>query len=87
MMALQIITPEAIRLVEELSRRTGKSAEAVVESALREQFDRLQDEEEEAQRRKEIYALVQEIRALAKEGPGLIRDPGELLFGDDGLPN
>lgn len=85
-MVLQIEAPETIRMIEELAQRTGKSAEAVVESALREQFDRLQDEDEEGERRAEIYALVQELRALFKESPGLIRDPGELLYGDDGLP-
>jgi hypothetical protein len=85
-MALQIKAPETIRLVEELSRRTGKSAEADVESALQEQIDRLREEDAEAQRRAEIYALVHELRALFKETPGLIRDPGELLYGDDGLP-
>jgi hypothetical protein len=85
-MALQIKAPNTIRLIEELARRTGKSAEALVESVLREQLDRLQDEDAEAQRRAEIYALVDEIRALNREKPGLIRDPGELLYGEDGLP-
>lgn len=86
-MALQIEAPKTIQLIEELSRLTGKSAEDVVESALREQFDRLQDEDAEAQRRAEIYALVRELQALVKESPGVIQDPGELLYGEDGLPN
>jgi hypothetical protein len=34
-MALQIDAPETIRLVEELARRTGNSAETVVEIAVR----------------------------------------------------
>ena len=85
-MALQINAPETIHLVEELSRRTGKSAEAVVESALREQFDRLQDQDAEAQRRAEIYALVHELAAAIKESGVPLEDPDELLYGEDGLP-
>jgi hypothetical protein len=85
-MALQIEAPETIRLVEELSRRTGKSAEIVVENALQAEFDRLQEAEEEAQRRAEIYALVKELGALFRETPDLATDPGELLYGEDGLP-
>jgi hypothetical protein len=85
-MALQTVTPETIRLIEELSLRTGMSDEHVVESALREQFDRLRDEDAEAQRREDIYALVDELRALVKDSPGLLRDPGEVLYGEDGLP-
>lgn len=85
-MALQIEAPETIRLVEELARRTGESAEIVVENALRAEFERLQDSEEEAQRRAEIYALVKELGALFRETPNLVTDPGELLYGEDGLP-
>lgn len=79
-MALQIESPETIRMIEDLSRRTGKSPEAVVESALREQYARLRDEDSEAWQRVEIYALVDELRALVKESPEPIRDPGKLLF-------
>ncbi len=88
-MALRIEAPATIRLIEELSRRTGKSAEDVVEDALREQFDRLRserDEESEAQRRADIYALAFELRALVKETPQRVQDPGDLLYGEDGLP-
>jgi hypothetical protein len=85
-MALRIETPETLRMIEDLSRRTGRSPEAVVESALREQLDRLQGEESEARQRVEIYALVDEVRALVKESPGPIRDPGDILYGEDGLP-
>jgi hypothetical protein len=85
-MALQIDAPDTIRLIEELARRTGESAETVVEHALRAEFDRLQDSDEEAQRRAEIYALVKELGALFRETPNLITDPGELLYGEDGLP-
>ena len=85
-MALQIEAPETIRLVEELARRTGESAEIVVENALRAEVERLKESEEEVQRRAEIYALVKELGALFRETPNLATDPGELLYGEDGLP-
>lgn len=85
-MALQITAPEAIRLAKELSRRTGKSTDDIVESALREEFNRLQEQDEEAQRRAEIYALVADLRALVKKSRKQIHDPGEVLYGEDGLP-
>lgn len=85
-MALQIEAPDTIRLVEELARRTGRSPESDSEVTRREQFDRLQDSEEEAERRAEIYALVNELRALFRETPDLVTDPGDLLYGEDGLP-
>lgn len=85
-MVVEIKAPNADWLVEELSRRTGKSADDIVERALQEQFDRLHDEDAEARRRAEIYALVAELRALVKKSPGPIHDPGEVLYGEDGLP-
>ena len=85
-MALQIEAPETIRLIEELARRTGESAEAVVENALRAEFDRLEESEDEARRRAEIYTLINELGALFRETPDLVTDPGKLLYGEDGLP-
>lgn len=85
-MALQIEAPQTIRLVEELARRTGKSAETVVENAVQAEFDRLQEFEEEAQRRAEIYALVKELGDLFRETPDLVTDPAELLYDENGLP-
>ena len=85
-MALQIEAPQTIRLVEELARRTGTSAETVVENAVQAEFNRLQQSEEEAQRRAEIYALVKELGALFRETPDLVTDPAELLYDENGLP-
>jgi hypothetical protein len=85
-MVVEIKAPKAVWLVEELSRRTGKSADDIVETALQAQFDRLRDEDEEEQRRAEIYALVNELRALVKKSPEQIRDPADVLYGEDGLP-
>lgn len=85
-MVLQIQRPEILRLVEELSRRTGMNAEAVVESALQEQFDRLEEQGAEAERRAQIYALVAELQAAFRDHPEAAVDPDELLYGEDGLP-
>lgn len=85
-MALQIEAPATIRLIEDLSRRTGESAETVVEVALRERLARLRTPEEEAERRAEVYALVHELAGYFREAPDLETDHGKLLYGDDGLP-
>ncbi|MDF3039216.1 MAG: hypothetical protein K0Q71_1922 [Thermomicrobiales bacterium] len=79
-MALQIDAPETIRLVEELARRTGNSAETVVEIAVRAEFDRLQESKEEAQLRAEIYTLVKELGALFRKTPDLVTAPAEPLL-------
>ena len=85
-MALQLEAPETIRLVEDLSRRTGEDVETVVRVALQERLARLRTPEEEAERRARVYELVRELQAHAREHPGAIVDPGEFLYGEDGLP-
>ncbi len=85
-MVIEIRTPEAVRLAEEISRRTGKSTDDVVERALRELFERTQDDAGEAERHSEIYALVHELRARIRRSAEPIHDPGEFLYGEDGLP-
>jgi hypothetical protein len=85
-MALQIEAPETIRKIEEIVRRTGKSAETVIENAVRAELDRLQEAEEEAKRRAEIHALMKELGDLFRETPDLVTDPGELLYDENGLP-
>lgn len=85
-MALQIEAPATIRLIEELARRTGESAETVVEVALRERLARLRTPEEEAARRARVYAIIHELAGYAREAPELVTDHGELLYGEDGLP-
>lgn len=85
-MVIEIKTPEAVRLAEELSRRTGKSTDDVIERALRELFERTQSNEAEAERDSEIYAIVHELRARIKRSAEPIQDPGVFLYGEDGLP-
>jgi hypothetical protein len=85
-MALQIETPETIRLIEEVSRRTGEQAEIAVQVAMQERLARLRTAEEEAERRARVYALVHELQAAFKEHPEAIVDHAELLYGEDGLP-
>ena len=85
-MALQIEAPETIRLVEELSRRTGEGVETVVRVAVQERLARLRTPEEEAERRARVYSLVHELAGYFKEAPELITDHDKLLYGEDGLP-
>ncbi len=84
-MALQIETPETIRLVEELSRRTGESPEAVIDAAVREQLKRLRAVEARIARKAELQALVDRLASRFEE-PYRTLDPGEWLYGEDGLP-
>jgi antitoxin VapB len=86
-MTLQIQTPTAIRLVQELSEITGEPIDTAVEIAARERIERLRLSDEEAQRRAEIYALVRQLQAMFKEHPEIETDHGKLLYGEDGLPN
>lgn len=85
-MALQLESPETIRLIEEVSRRTGESSETAVAVALQERLARLRTPEEEAERRARVHALVRELQAAFKAHPEAIVDHGELLYGEDGLP-
>jgi hypothetical protein len=85
-MALQIEAPDTIRIIEDLSRRTGESPETVVRVAVQERLARMRTPEEEAERRARVYALVHELAEYFKEAPELITDHGELLYGEDGLP-
>jgi len=85
-MALQIQTPETIRLVEELAWRTGESAEAVVEIAVREWLDRLQALEARKKREAELQALADSLAARFKASGQPLIDHSDLLYGEDGLP-
>jgi antitoxin VapB len=78
--------PETIRLIEELSRRTGQSAERVVEVALAERLVRLRTPEEEEQRRARLQAIVESLQAQFKASGLPMIDHGELLYDEDGLP-
>jgi hypothetical protein len=92
---LEIVNPTILRLVTEISERTGETSEAVIETALLEHLERLQSaqplpdeqiDEAEKLRRERVYALVSDMRRRIK-GTGVeIPDPGEYLYGEDGLP-
>ena len=85
-MALQIETPETIRLVEELARRTGESPEAAINSAVRERLRRLETPEMREKRRAELQALVDSLAARFKASGQPLIDHGDLLYDEDGLP-
>ena len=92
---LEIVNPTILRLVTEISGRTGETSETVIETALLEHLERLQSaqpvpeeqiDEAEKERRERVYALVNDIRRRIKETGVDIPDPGEYLYGEDGLP-
>ena len=85
-MALQIEAPETIQLIEDVSRRTGESAETVVRVAVQERLARMRTPEEEAARRAKVYALIDELAGYRNDAPEMTTDHGELLYGEDGLP-
>jgi len=80
------LEPETVRLIEELSLRTGESPETAVQEALRERLARFRTPEEEAERRAEIYALVRDLQARFKAHPDAVVDIDELLYGESKLP-
>jgi antitoxin VapB len=85
-MAVQIEAPETIQVIRELAQRTGQSEERAVDVAVRERLARLRTPEEDAERRTRVYALVHELATMIKESGVPLEDPGELLYGEDGLP-
>ena len=84
-MVLQIEAPESIRLVEELSRRTGENSEQIVETALREQLERVWAVEARIARKAELQELIDRLASRFEE-PYRSLDPGDWLYGEDGLP-
>ena len=73
-MALQISNPRIIRLVAEMSERTGEDAEAVIETALLEQLKPLP----------QAPQATAEVHQDADDEDGLPRE-GEIVYGDDGI--
>ncbi len=84
-MALQIETPEAMRMIEELAQRTGETSTEIVETALRERLERVRAVEARIARKAELQALVDRLASRFEE-PYRSIDPGEWLYGEDGLP-
>lgn len=75
-MALQTSNPRIIRLVTEVSERTGEDAEAVIETALLERLERLPQatkaaveghlDAAEKERWERVYALVRDMQRRYK---------------------
>lgn len=80
------LEPETIRLIEELSLRTGESPETAMQVAIRERLARFRTPEEEAERRAQIYALVRNLQARFKAHPEAVIDIDEFLYDENGLP-
>lgn len=79
------LEPETIRLIEELSLRTGESPETALQVALQERLARFRTPEEEAERRAQLYALVRSLQARFKAHPEVMVDLDELLYGESKL--
>lgn len=80
------LEPETIRLIEELSLRTGEGPESAMQAALRERLARFRTPEEEAERRAQLYALVRDLQARFKAHPNAVVAIDELLYDENGLP-
>jgi hypothetical protein len=85
-MVLLIEAPETIRVIEELSRRTGRTLEREVDIAVRERLARLRTPEEEDERRARVYEAVKQLQTAVKESGVSVPDHGELLYDENGLP-
>lgn len=86
---LKIVNPTIIRLVSDVSERTGESAETVLEVALLERLERLSASEAtatESARQERIYAAVRDLQDGFRKYPEARIDHAELLYGEDGLP-
>ena len=85
-MALQIETPEAMRMIDEIAQRTGETSTEVVESALRERLERVRAVEVRIARKEELQALADSLAARFRASGQPLLDHGDLLYGEDGLP-
>jgi hypothetical protein len=85
-MTLRIESPQILRLINQISALTGEGAETVVAVALRERLELLDEAEAEAQRWREVYALVRELGATFREAGISSVDHGELLYDENGFP-
>ncbi|MCG9894686.1 MAG: type II toxin-antitoxin system VapB family antitoxin [Fimbriimonadaceae bacterium] len=77
-MALNIKNAEIHRMAHELARRTGKSLTQAVGDALRRELERAPRETPDR-----MTTALAELRKSLKRP---LEDPGDLLFGEDGLP-
>lgn len=92
---LEIVNPRILRLVTEVSERTGESSEAVIETALLERLERLKSTQplpeeqldaEERERHERVYALVRDMQRRYKDSGINLPDHADLLYDENGLP-
>ncbi len=92
---LEIVNPKILRLVTEISERTGEDAEAVIETALLERLERLpktpraagKDHLDADQARWErVDALIRDMQKRYKESGVKLPDHADLLYDENGLP-
>ena len=81
--SLNIKSPEADALVEELARLTGESKTRAVIAALRERLDRTRRESDRQRLSQELQAIG---KRCAAHGRADARDHGDFLYDERGLP-
>lgn len=84
-MSLNIKNREVYDLASELAHRTGQSMTAVVLDALRQQWERLQRQQQREARMRELMAIAERCAAHIHQ-PVAAVDHGALLFDEHGLP-
>ena len=92
---LEIVNPTILRLVTEVSERTGESSESVIETALLERLERLKSTQplpedqrdlDKRERHERVYALVRDMQRRYKEFGVNLPDHADLLYDENGLP-
>lgn len=79
---LNVKDPEVYRLAQAIAEATGETMTRVVKDALRERFQKLENQRSKASL-DELMAIARRAAANLK---GPYEDHGSLLYGDDGLP-
>ena len=93
---LEIVNPKILRLVTEVSERTGEDVEAVIEIALLERLERLSktpraagedhlNADDEA-RWERVDALLRDMQKRYRESGVKLPDHADLLYDENGLP-
>jgi len=92
---LKIENPRIIRLVTEVSKRTGEDTDAVIETALLERLERLPREPQptgedhldtEVERWERVDALIRDMQRRYQESGVKLPDHADLLYDENGLP-
>lgn len=84
-MSLNIKNEETHKLAQRLAKLTGENMTEAVTIAVRERLDRVQNEQRPRVSDR-ILAIGRDFAARLKETGKTLEDPGDFLYGEDGLP-